>query len=261
MAIHKLLRRQPRRDRRAASSAPRARWASPPSRCSPTPTPTLPYVREADDAVRLPGRRAPPTPTCAATCSSTRRARTGADAVHPGYGFLSENAAFAARVRRRRADVRRAAAATRSRRWARRSRPSAIMAAAGVPVAARRARSRRRHGDALDAPAADELGFPVLVKASFGGGGRGMRLVHDPTELADAVASAAREAAAAFGDGTVFLERFVESPAARRGADLRRRARHRRVACSSASARSSAATRRSSRRRRRRRSTRRCGPS
>jgi propionyl-CoA carboxylase alpha chain len=62
------------------------------------------------------------------------------------------------------------------------------------------------------AEAADEVGFPLLVKASFGGGGRGMRAVHDPADLPEAVAGAAREAASAFGDGTVFLERLVERP-------------------------------------------------
>src|SRR5438552_1464379 len=56
------------------------------------------------------------------------------------------------------------------------------------------------------------LGYPLLVKAAFGGGGRGMRIVRDPADLAGAVASAGREAAAAFGDGTVFLERYVERP-------------------------------------------------
>ncbi|ORB76416.1 acetyl/propionyl-CoA carboxylase subuit alpha, partial [Mycobacterium timonense] len=56
------------------------------------------------------------------------------------------------------------------------------------------------------------IGFPILVKAAFGGGGRGMRIVHDDTELAEAVRSARREAASAFGDGTVFLEKFVERP-------------------------------------------------
>src|SRR6202011_3553092 len=62
------------------------------------------------------------------------------------------------------------------------------------------------------AQAAERVGFPLLVKAAYGGGGRGMRLVSDPAELAEAVATASREAASAFGDGTVFLERFVTDP-------------------------------------------------
>src|SRR6185369_14559400 len=85
-----------------------------------------------------------------------------------------------------------------------------IMAAAGVPVLPG-GEVAPGDGAALDTIAAD-TGLPVMVKASMGGGGRGMRLVHDPADLADAVASAAREAEAAFGDGTVFLERFVVSP-------------------------------------------------
>jgi propionyl-CoA carboxylase alpha chain len=78
----------------------------------------------------------------------------------------------------------------------------AIMAAAGVPVLP----------SATDIEAAAEVGFPLLVKAAFGGGGRGMRLVSDPAQLAGAVSAARREAAAAFGDGTVFLERYIPDP-------------------------------------------------
>src|SRR5207244_182673 len=73
-----------------------------------------------------------------------------------------------------------------------------LMAAAGVPVLP---------GGSVDD--ADEVGYPLLVKAAFGGGGRGMRVVSSPDDLADAVDSARREAASAFGDGTLFLERYV----------------------------------------------------
>jgi acetyl/propionyl-CoA carboxylase alpha subunit len=122
---------------------------------------------------------------------------TGATLVHPGYGFLSECAAFAETV---------AAAgltwlgppAAVLRRGGDKLEAKRIAAAAGVPT--------------LAAGEADELGFPVLVKAAAGGGGRGMRVVERADDLADALESASREAEAAFGDGTVFCERYLERP-------------------------------------------------
>ena len=171
----------------------------------------LPFVRDADEAVRLPGS-APAETYLSGEAVIGAAAATGADAVHPGYGFLSENAGFA----------RDCAAAgltfvgpTPEAIEAMGSKIAAkeLMAGAGVPVL-----PGAVFGDA-DEPdpaqlrkAAAEIGFPVLVKAAFGGGGRGMRIVRDAGEVAEAVASARREAASAFGNGTVFLERFVESP-------------------------------------------------
>jgi acetyl/propionyl-CoA carboxylase alpha subunit len=166
----------------------------------------LPYVGEADESVHLSGRAARDTYLDAGRVVEAAR-RTGADAVHPGYGFLSENAAFA-----------RACAeaglcfvgpppavieAMGSKVQARE-----MMADAGVPVLP--GATLEEDSDLADAAA--PVGFPLLVKAAFGGGGRGMRVVHEPAELAEAVDAARREAASAFGDGTVFLERFVESP-------------------------------------------------
>jgi acetyl/propionyl-CoA carboxylase alpha subunit len=87
-------------------------------------------------------------------------------------------------------------------------RAKAIMAEADVPVLP--SATVTDTTDLADAGAA--VGFPLLVKAAFGGGGRGMRLIADPSELAEAVSSARHEAASAFGDGTVFLERFVTDP-------------------------------------------------
>ncbi len=88
-----------------------------------------------------------------------------------------------------------------------------IMAAAGVPVLPGAVFDEVAEPDpATLVKAADDIGYPVLVKAAFGGGGRGMRIVHGPGDVAEAVASARREAASAFGNGTVFLERFVASP-------------------------------------------------
>jgi acetyl/propionyl-CoA carboxylase alpha subunit len=168
----------------------------------------LPYVREADRAVGLPGSRAADT-YLAIEQVIDAATRGGADAVHPGYGFLSERAEFA-----------RACAAAgltfvgpspeAIERMGSKLEAKRIMAAAGVPVLPG---GEIGTGDdfALDTLAV-ETGFPVMVKAAMGGGGRGMRLVHDPADLVDAVASAAREAEAAFGDGTLFFERFVESP-------------------------------------------------
>jgi propionyl-CoA carboxylase alpha chain len=167
-----------------------------------------PHVLEADAAVHLPGV-APADTYLRADLLVDAARRAGADAVHPGYGFLSEDAGFARAVL--------AAGLT----WVGPP-PEAIeamgsklaakarMAAAGVPVLP--------GGDVtgLDDGAlravADQAGYPVLVKASAGGGGRGMRLVETPDQLVDAVASAGREAASAFGDGTVFLERYVVAP-------------------------------------------------
>jgi propionyl-CoA carboxylase alpha chain len=172
------------------------------------PDASAPYVTQAGEAVRLPGA-APAETYLRGDLIVAAAAATGADAVHPGYGFLSENAAFA------RACVRAGLifvgpppvtiAAMGSKIEAK-----ALMAAAGVPVLPG---VTVTDPDAADlAGAAAQVGFPLLVKAAFGGGGRGMRLVRDPAELADAVRGASGEAASAFGDGTVFLERFVVDP-------------------------------------------------
>ncbi|WP_343449381.1 acetyl/propionyl/methylcrotonyl-CoA carboxylase subunit alpha [Micromonospora oryzae] len=154
-----------------------------------------PFVAEADLAVRLPGN-APAETYLRVDLILDAARRTGADAVHPGYGFLAENAEFAAAV------------TDAGLTWV--GPPAKAIAAMGDKVAAK----------ALLADAGvpmlptwtdpDEItDFPVLVKASAGGGGRGMRIVADPAGLAEAVASARREAAA-FGDDTVFVERYVE---------------------------------------------------
>jgi len=171
----------------------------------------LPFVADADEAVHLPGNTPGETYLRADRLIEAAR-RTGADAIHPGYGFLSENAGFA----------RQCAAAgitfvgpTPAAIDAMGSKIAAkeLMRAAGVPVLPGAVFDDDSEPDAgqLTAAAA-EIGTPLLVKAAFGGGGRGMRIVRDLGDLVDAVASARREAAAAFGNGTVFLERFVESP-------------------------------------------------
>ncbi len=135
--------------------------------------------------------------------------KTGAEAIHPGYGFLSENADFARRC---------AAAgivfvgptAEMMEAMGSKSGSKALMEKAGVPLVP------GYHGDAQDdatlAKAAERAGFPVLVKASAGGGGRGMRVVRSAGELAAAVVSARREALAAFGDDRMLIEKYVDSP-------------------------------------------------
>jgi acetyl-CoA/propionyl-CoA carboxylase, biotin carboxylase, biotin carboxyl carrier protein len=135
--------------------------------------------------------------------------RTGAQAVHPGYGFLSENAQFAAALQA--AGIvfigpPAAAIQTMGDKIA----AKAAVSAFGVPVVPGVSRPGLTDADLI--AGADEVGYPVLVKPSAGGGGKGMRVVREPSELAAALASARREAASAFGDDTLFLERFVLNP-------------------------------------------------
>ncbi|GMU78737.1 MAG: acetyl/propionyl-CoA carboxylase subuit alpha [Acidimicrobiia bacterium] len=169
----------------------------------------LPFVREADVAVRLPG--VTPTDTyLRADALLDAASRTCADAVHPGYGFLSERADFA-RACEASGLVFVGPPPEAIEQMGSKVAAKACMAAAGVPVLPG-AVVAPDGSPAARARAAAEVGYPLLVKAAFGGGGRGMRVVRSAGELDDAVASAVREAAAAFGDGTVFLERFVEAP-------------------------------------------------
>ncbi len=157
-----------------------------------------PFAREADAAVRLPGKAPGETYLNAdAVLNAARRA--GADAIHPGYGFLSENAGFARAV----IDAGlvwigpspEAIDAMGSKTEAKK-----LMEAAGVPVLTN-----------LDTAEITEEMLPVLVKASAGGGGRGMRVVRTLDELESETSAAVREAESAFGDGTVFIERYIES--------------------------------------------------
>ncbi|WP_225027555.1 acetyl/propionyl/methylcrotonyl-CoA carboxylase subunit alpha [Xinfangfangia pollutisoli] len=135
--------------------------------------------------------------------------RSGADAIHPGYGFLSENAGFSAACAA--AGIvfvgpsPEAVAAMGSKIEARR-----IAEAAGVPIVP--GYEARNAGMADIAAAADRIGYPVMVKASAGGGGRGMREVADASQLQTAIQSARAEAGAAFGDDTVFIERLILAP-------------------------------------------------
>jgi acetyl/propionyl-CoA carboxylase alpha subunit len=165
-----------------------------------------PHVALADVAVHLPGNSPADTYLRGDLLVAAARA-AGADAVHPGYGFLSERAGFAQEV----LDAglvwigpSPAAIAAMGSKLASKD----LMRHAGVPVLPE---ATVRHGetDALIAAARD-IGYPVLVKASAGGGGRGMRVVRSEDDLVAAVEGATSEATSAFGDGTVFLERYVE---------------------------------------------------
>jgi len=134
---------------------------------------------------------------------------TGADAVHPGYGFLAENPEFA----RRCAEVGLAFVgppASVIEALGDKLRARELMQGAGIPVIPG-ATTPVADEEALVAEAA-RLGYPVLVKAAAGGGGKGMRTVDSEAELAEACADAAREAKAAFGDGTVYLEKLLVAP-------------------------------------------------
>jgi acetyl/propionyl-CoA carboxylase alpha subunit len=172
------------------------------------PDADAPFVHEADEAVPIGGAAASESYLRGdAIVAAAQLVR--ADAVHPGYGFLSENAAFA----RQCADagltwIGPPAAAIESMGSKLAARE--LMIAAGVPVLPAVDVSRAAD-DRLDELVAG-IGRPLIVKASFGGGGRGMRLVRDGDDLVAAVASARREAVAAFGDDTVFAERYVERP-------------------------------------------------
>ena len=166
------------------------------------------HVRLADEAVHIGPAAAAQSYLRGEVILAAAR-RTGANAIHPGYGFLSENAGFA-----------RACAAAGStfigppvaaiEAMGSKSAAKALMDAAGVPL------TPGYHGDNQD-PAflqqqADAIGYPVLIKASAGGGGKGMRRVDSSQAFAEALASCQREAASAFGNDHVLVEKYVLSP-------------------------------------------------
>ncbi|WP_328360493.1 biotin/lipoyl-binding protein [Mycobacterium sp. NBC_00419] len=162
-----------------------------------------PHVAEADVRVRLDDTRsdvagrAAPTGYLDAAQLIAAAIASGADAIHPGYGFLSENAEFAAAVLDAGLTwIGPPVAAVRA--MGSKIEAKKMMASAGVPVLAE-----------LDPATVTDAQLPVLVKASAGGGGRGMRVVTDLAELTGQVAAAQREAQSAFGDPTVFCERYL----------------------------------------------------
>ncbi len=167
-----------------------------------------PHTRYATEAVHI-----GPSPSAESYLIAERiidaAKATGADAIHPGYGFLSERASFA----RACADagitfigpapeaIEQMGEKTLARR---------TMIAAGVPVVPGTERAVAGAEEAIEA--AESIGYPLMIKAAAGGGGKGMRLVREGEDLRAAVEGAQREATSAFGDGSVYLERFIERP-------------------------------------------------
>jgi len=148
------------------------------------------HARSADETVRI--------SSYLDAGEHVRAAReAGADAVHPGYGFLAENAEFAEAVE--------AAGLT----WV--GPPPSALRSGGDKLEAKRI-AREAGVPVVPEGEPDEIGFPLVVKAAAGGGGRGMRVVREPGEFEEALAAAKREAKAAFGDERVFFERYVERP-------------------------------------------------
>ena len=134
---------------------------------------------------------------------------TGADAIHPGYGFLSENARFAEMVEAHGMTFIGPSPA-HIRMMGDKISAKAAMASLGVPLVP------GSEGGVLDlveaAAVGDRIGYPILIKAAAGGGGRGMRVAHDPSELEDAWNTARNEARAAFGDDSVYIEKYLDRP-------------------------------------------------
>jgi 3-methylcrotonyl-CoA carboxylase alpha subunit len=166
------------------------------------------HVREADNAVAI-GGAAPAESYLDGARIIQAALGAGVDAIHPGYGFLSENSGFA----RACAEAGLLFVGPRAetiRQMGSKSEAKAIMEDAGVPVVPGYHGEDQSEG--VLAARAAAIGFPLLIKASAGGGGKGMRVVHASGEFADALAGARREAMKAFGDDRVILERFVERP-------------------------------------------------
>jgi len=166
------------------------------------------HVLEADTAVRL-GPAAARESYLDIDKVVDAAVRTGAQAIHPGYGFLSENADFAAACERA-GVVFLGPPALAIQVMGDKITAKNAVAAFDVPVVPGVAKPGLTDDDLV--AAAEEIGYPVLIKPSAGGGGKGMRLVEDPARLRGALVSARREAASSFGDDTLFLERFVLRP-------------------------------------------------
>ena len=168
----------------------------------------MPFVAEADEAILL-----GPAPSTESYLRIDRvleaAALTGSDAIHPGYGFLAENAAFAEAC----GDagvifIGPTPDAIRSMGSKREAK--ALVEKAGVPVIPGYDGSKQ--DPKVLAKEAVKVGFPVLLKASAGGGGKGMKLVREEAGLPDAIASAAREGQSSFGDGTLLVEKYIDDP-------------------------------------------------
>ncbi len=167
-----------------------------------------PFVRAADAVVPI--GPAPPAQSYLRIDRIIEAAREcGAQAIHPGYGFLSERAAFAEAVEQA-GLIFVGPPSTAIRAMGDKTEARRRMIAAGVPVVPGGSAPLENDADALSL--AGKLGYPVMVKAVAGGGGRGMRVVRSATELPGALRAAASEAKKAFGDAGVYIERFIERP-------------------------------------------------
>ena len=166
------------------------------------------HVREADVAVNLGGSKAADSYLQIDALIAAARS-SGAQAIHPGYGFLSENAGFARAVEQA-GLVFLGPPASAIDAMGSKSAAKSLMEAAGVPLVP------GYHGEAQDAAtfreAAARIGYPVLLKATAGGGGKGMKVVERDEDLADALASAQREAQSSFGDSRMLVEKYVLQP-------------------------------------------------
>jgi len=168
----------------------------------------MPFVREADEAVSIGPAPARESYLDQAKILAVAK-QTGADAIHPGYGFLSENADFAEAVIAA-GLIWVGAPPAAIRAMGLKDAAKALMVGAGVPVTPgylgedQSPETLRRE--------ADEIGYPVLIKAVAGGGGKGMRRVDRPADFADALASCRREAASSFGDDRVLIEKYILNP-------------------------------------------------
>jgi 3-methylcrotonyl-CoA carboxylase alpha subunit len=166
------------------------------------------HVRQADEAVRLgPAHAAESYLNAAAVIAAA--VATGADAIHPGYGFLSENAAFTEACEAA-GLVFIGPTAESMRAMGDKAAARQLMAGRGVPVVP--GHDGPEQDDATLSAAAERVGYPVLVKASGGGGGKGMQVVRRPEDLSAALAAAKRLAASAFGNDRLILERYVDLP-------------------------------------------------
>uniref|UniRef100_A0A1D1XSJ0 Methylcrotonoyl-CoA carboxylase subunit alpha, mitochondrial n=2 Tax=Anthurium amnicola TaxID=1678845 RepID=A0A1D1XSJ0_9ARAE len=166
------------------------------------------HVRSADEAVRI---GPPPARASYLDASAIVEAamRTGAQAVHPGYGFLSESADFAQLCEGKGLTFI-GPPASAIRDMGDKSASKMIMGSAGVPLVP------GYHGDQQDTDflklEADKIGYPILIKPTHGGGGKGMRIVHGPDEFVESLLGAQREAAASFGVNTILLEKYITRP-------------------------------------------------
>ncbi|MCH7720459.1 MAG: acetyl-CoA carboxylase biotin carboxylase subunit [Planctomycetes bacterium] len=165
------------------------------------------YLELADDAICI-GPAAPAESYLRSDRIIAAAEVTGAEAIHPGYGFLAENAQFAEQCRESNLEfigpsaesMRLLGNKAAARQLAKKSKVAVVPGSDGVT------------DDAKAAKVAEKIGYPVMIKASSGGGGRGMRVVHDKDHLASALSQARQESQAAFNDSEVYIEKFIKRP-------------------------------------------------